>query len=103
MSQDEILMQKQRENERKIGTDAKTLMFAQELTEELIKDLGGVEGPELSPIPEVEEDPKDDRYVDSAHQELDDISREPHEFTHHVPAYQVLAGQTNQEAELIKH
>ena len=50
VSQDEIVMQKQRENERKVGTYAKTLQFAQELTEELIKDSGGVEGPELSTI-----------------------------------------------------
>ena len=40
--QDEILMQEKRENERNTGTDAKTLKFAQELTEELIKDSGGV-------------------------------------------------------------
>ena len=31
--------------------------------------------------------------------DLDNISREPHEFTHPVPAYQVLASQSNQEAE----
>ena len=30
---------------------------------------------------------------------MDNISREPHEFTHPVPAYQVLASQKNQEAE----
>ena len=98
--QDEILMQKQRENERKTGTDAKTLKFAQELTEELIKDLGGVEGPELSTIPEGDEDYDfDAKSVDSAQQELDNISREPHEFTHPIPSYQVLASQTSQEAE----
>ena len=52
----------------------------------MIKDLGGVEGPELSPIPEVEEDSEDDKSIDSAQQELDNISREPHEFTHLVHA-----------------
>ena len=58
VSQDEILMKEKRENERNAGTnlDAKTLKFSQELTEELIKDSGGVEGPELSPIPKEEED-----------------------------------------------
>ena len=34
-----------------MGTNAKTLKFAQELTEELIKDLEGVESLELSTIP----------------------------------------------------
>ena len=85
---------------REIGTDAKTLKFAQELTEELIKDSGGVEGPELSIIPEEDEDSEfDTKFIDSAQQDLDNISREPHEFTHPIPAYQVLASQTNQEAE----
>ena len=41
----------------------------------------------------------DAKSVDSAQHELDNISREPHEFTHPVPAYQVLAIQSNQEAE----
>ena len=49
-------MQKQREIDRKACTEAKTLQFAQELTEELIKDTGGVEGPVLSTIAEEEED-----------------------------------------------
>ena len=30
---------------------------------------------------------------------MDNISKEPHEFTHPVPTYQVLAIQSNQEAE----
>ena len=38
VSQDEILMQKHREIERKVGTEDKLLQFSQELTEELIKD-----------------------------------------------------------------
>ena len=38
-------------------------------------------------------------FVDSAQQELDAISREPREFTHPIPSYQVLASQTNLEAE----
>ena len=92
--QDEILMKEKRENERNAGTNAKTLKFSQELTEELIKDLGGVEDPELSPIPEVEEDSEDGKYVDSSQIELENISREPHEFTHPIPAYQVLASQS---------
>ena len=37
--------------------------------------------------------------VDLAQQELDNISIEPHEFTHPIPAYQVLASQTNLEVE----
>ena len=100
VSQDEILMQEKIENERTTGTDAKTLKFAQELTEELIKDSGGVEGPKLSTIPEESEGSElDAKSVDSAEQELEKISREPHELTHPVPAYQVLASQSNQEAE----
>ena len=55
VSQDEILMQKQRENERKAGTEDKLLKFAQELTEELIKDTGGAEGSVLSTIAEEDE------------------------------------------------
>ena len=67
MSQDEILMQEKRENERNTGTYAKTLKFAQELTEELIKDSGGVEAPELSTIPEEDEDSEfDAKSIDSA-------------------------------------
>ena len=41
-------MQKQRENEINAGTESKTLKFAQELTEELLKDTRGVEGHVLS-------------------------------------------------------
>ena len=37
--------------------------------------------------------------MDSAQRELDNISREPHEFTHPVPAYQILASQSNLEVE----
>ena len=101
MRPDEIMMQKQREIERKAGTEAKTLKFAQELTEELIKDTDGVEGHVLSRIEEEEEEDSDfkTKSVDSAQQELDNISREPHEFTHPIPAYQVLASQKNQEVE----
>ena len=40
-----------------------------------------------------------DKSVDYAQRELDSISREPHEFTHPIPAYQVLASQSNQQAE----
>ena len=93
--QDEILMQKHRDIERKAGTEEKLLQFAQKLTKELIKDTGGVEGPVLSTI--VEEDEGDSDFdtksVDSAQQDLDAISREPQEFTHPIPAYQVLASQ----------
>ena len=99
VSQDEILMQKQRENERKTGTEAKLLKFAQELTEELIKDTGGAEGPVLSPIAEGDEDDSDTNSMDSAQQDLNAISREPQEFTHPLPAYQVLASQSNHQAE----
>ena len=99
VSQDEILMQKQRENERKAGTEDKLLKFAQEVTEELIKDIGGVEGPVLSTIAEEDEGDSDTKSVDSAQQDLDAISREPQEFTHPLPAYQVLASQSNQQAE----
>ena len=99
VSQDEILMQKQRENERKAGTEAKLLKFAQELTEELIKDTWGAEGPVLSTIAEGDEGASDTKSVDSAQQDLDAISREPQEFTHPLPAYQVLASQSNQQAE----
>ena len=37
--------------------------------------------------------------INSAQQELDNISREPHEFTHPIPSYQILASQTNLKAE----
>ena len=67
----------------------------------MIKDSGGVEGPELFPIYEEEEYSEDVKSVDSTHMDMDNISREPHEFTHPVPAYQVLASQSNQEAEQI--
>ena len=59
--------------------------FSRDLSEELIKDTWGVEGPVLSTIAEEEED--DTKYVDSAHRDLDVISREPHDFTHPIPAY----------------
>ena len=52
VSQDEILMQKQREIEKNAGTEEKTLKFAQELTEELLNDTWGVEGPVVSTIAE---------------------------------------------------
>ena len=99
--QDEILMQKQREIEKKTGTEDKLLQFAQELTEELIKDIGGVEGHVLSTIAEEEEGDSDfdTKFVDLAQEDLDAISREPQEFTHHIPAYQVLARQSNQQVE----
>ena len=73
-------MKEQREIERNAGTDpdAKTLQFAQELTKELLMDPRGVEGPELSPIPEEVEDSEDEKSIDSAQRELDNISREPH-------------------------
>ena len=100
VSQDEILMQKQREIERNAGTEAKTLKYAQELTEELLKDTWGVEGPVLSTIVEEAEDSDfDTKSVDSAQKDLDVISREPHEFTHPIPTYQILASQSNLEAE----
>ena len=100
VSQDEILMQKQREIERKAGTEDMLFQFAQELTEELIKDTWGVEGPVLSTIAEEEEDYDfDTKSVDSAQKDLYAISREPHEFTHPIPTYQVLASQSNQEVE----
>ena len=41
----------------------------------------------------------DTKSVDSAQQDLDAISREPQEFTHPIPAYQVLASQSNQQSE----
>ena len=104
VSQDEILMQQKRENERKTGIEDKLLHFAKELTKELIKDTGGVEGPVLSTI--VEEDECDSNFdtksVDSAQQDLDAISREPQEFTHPIHAYQVLASQSNQQVEQIQ-
>ena len=36
--------------------------------------------------------------MDSSQKDLDAISRETHEFTHPVPAYQILASQSNLEA-----
>ena len=77
MRQDEILMKKQRENERNACTKAKTLKFSQELTDELLKDTGGVEGPVLSTrVEEDEEDSNvDTKFVDSAQKDLDAISR----------------------------
>ena len=78
-----------REIERNAGTSAadKTLQYAQDLTEELIKDLGGVEGHKLSTIPEGDEDSDEEKSADSAQRDLDNISREPHEFTHPIAAY----------------
>ena len=38
-----------------------------------------------------------EKSVDYAQGELDNNSREPHEFTHPVPAYQILASQSNIE------
>ena len=43
----------------------KTLQFVQDLTEELIKDLGGVEGPKLSTIPEGAEDSDKEKSTNS--------------------------------------
>ena len=37
--------------------------------------------------------------MDSAQRELDNISTEPHEFIHLIPAYQVLASQSNYEVK----
>ena len=37
--------------------------------------------------------------MDSTQQKLDNISREPHEFRHSIGAYQVLASQSNVQAE----
>ena len=101
VSQDEILMQQKRENERKAGTKDKLLHFAKELTKELIKDTGGVEGHVLSTIAEEDEGDSDfdTKSVDSTQQDLDAISREPQEFTHPIPAYQDLAIQSNQQVE----
>ena len=55
----------------------------------------------LSTIAEEDEGDSDfdKKSVDSAQQDLDAISREPQEFTHPIPAYQVLASQSNQQAE----
>ena len=54
----------------------------------------------LFTIAEGEEDSDfDTKSMDSAQKDLDVISREPHEFTHPIPAYQVLESQSNQEAE----
>ena len=87
-------MQKRREVERNVGTEAKTLKFAQDLTDELLKDTWGVEGHVLSTIADKAEDSDFDiKSVDSAQKDLDDISRESHEFTHSIPAYQVTTSQ----------
>ena len=55
----------------------------------------------LSTIAEEDEGDSDfdTKFVDSAQQDLDAISREPQEFTHPIPAYQVLASQSNQQVE----
>ena len=53
----------------------------------------------MSTIAEGDEDALDTNSVDSAQQDLDAISREPQEFTHPLPAYQVLVSQSNQQAE----
>ena len=75
------------------------VLKTKELTEELIKDTGGVEGLILSTIAEEDEGDSDTKFVDSTQQDLDAISREPQEFTHPLPAYKVLASQSNQQAE----
>ena len=64
----------------------------------MIKDTGGVEGPVLSPIAEGDEGDSDTKSVDSAQQDLNAISR----GTRVHPSsscYQVLASQSNQQAE----
>ena len=53
----------------------------------------------MSPIAEGDEGDSDTKSVDSALQDLNAISREPQEFTHPLPAYQVLARQSNQQVE----
>ena len=94
-------MQEKRENEIKTCTSTnKSIMFTQELSEELSKKLGGVEDHRLPSIPEQWEDSDDDaKSVDSTQKDLDSIFREPHEFTHLVPTYQILASQSNSEVE----
>ena len=100
VSQDEILMKEKRDHERNIGTNTyKSFIFAKELSEELVKELGGVEGPRLPSIPKEGEDSDDANSMDSTQRELDNISREEHEFTHPIPAYQVLTSKSNSEAE----
>ena len=92
-------MQKQREFERNVGTPSdKTLQFAQELTSEFIMDLGGVEGPKLQ-YPNSNWFLADENPMKSSQKELDNISMEPHEFTHPILAYQVLEIQLNVQAE----
>ena len=54
---------------------------------------------ELTTIPEGDENSDEEQSVDYAQKELDNISREPHEFTHPVAAYQLLESQSNQEVE----
>ena len=53
----------------------------------------------MSPIAEGDEGDSDTNSVDSAQQYLEAISREPQEFTHPLPAYHVLASQSNKQAE----
>ena len=69
------------------------------MTNELFKDQWGVEGPRLTTIPGEDEDSDEEKSVDSAQKELDNIFMESHEFTHPVATYQLLESQSNQEAE----
>ena len=52
VSQDEILMKEKRDHERNVGANIdKYFLFAKELSEELVKEIGRVEGPRLLYIP----------------------------------------------------
>ena len=70
-------MQTKREIKRNTGTGAakKPLQYAQDLTRELIKDLGGLEDPKLSTILEGDEDSNHEKFTDSTQMDLENISR----------------------------
>ena len=103
VSQIEILMKQKREIERNAGAlqDDKTLQFAQELTNELLQDLRGVEGPRLSTIPEGEEVSDGDKSVDSSQRELD-IAFQESLMSSHIQFHLIRFQQANPINKLSK-
>ena len=94
VSQDEILMQEHRDNERNAGTShvSPSTKHAAELTEELELEHG--------------EKADSDSYLTAKQKEkhaiqreLDDIDRMPENCDHHNPVYNVFAHATNHQAE----
>ena len=94
VSQNEILMQEQRDHERNTGTSpvSNSTRLAAELTEEL-----GLEHGEKADIDEnLTAKQKENREIQ---RELDGIDRMPENCDHHNPVYNVFAHATDHQAE----